>query len=403
MTLPALYIESAALAVQIIHIQGMLMSEHTVQTRNAPRWKTIRDELRREMDQFEYGQSFYSISQVSQRFDVSAITAIRSLTELVNEQLIEKVHGKGHIVRSVRKAVSLRLVISASAQKQYITQDSVVRRLYVGLLRATDIPGVTFETLSEAHLQSLFPRTEDRSGFIIHRNVKSGTLDYLRRNDLPYVLLDPLEQYKNHPYARLDRVQAGYLAAKHLIEQGHRRIGWITGPMTSRNFRQRIIGYRNALREAGIPFRWSYLQESVDPYLEESNHDALKQLLSLRHPPTAIIAGDDNRALHLIASCRTEGISIPGGLSLVGYPNDPEAGLSTPPLTVVDGMYETVAESAVKILLSMVQSKAPADRAQLCLQQSIEPKLVVRGSTARLNPGKSTRKSEGRSRTHFAH
>lgn len=362
-------------------------------SRAAPRWKVVFDQLKHEVKARPFGSDFYSIAEVCRTFDVSQITAIRALNELAGQGLIEKIWGKGHIVRHLDRKAFIRLITPAGSGRN-LTLDPALRRRLEGISSAAKTIGVDFDTLSEQHLSTLFPRDDAMYGFLLPPIHSHAVKRFLRTHRLPAVLVDPIQGYARHAHARTNRIHAGYIATRHLIELGHRRIGCITGPVCRRNFRDRLRGYRAALSEAGLPFRWSLIREN-----EHDNLDAagalLKELLSLRRPPTAVIAGDDTRALHILNACRQLNVHVPGQLSVVGYPNYPESHMSDPPLTVVDAQFEQVGEAAVKLLLEQMFAQRDGEKVKpLSSRQTvIEPTLVIRAST-----GPAPDKSESRSK-----
>jgi DNA-binding LacI/PurR family transcriptional regulator len=171
----------------------------------------------------------------------------------------------------------------------------------------------------------------------------------------------------------------------------------VLGSITERGWRHRLLGYRAALEQAGLPFRWDYIADAniVEPPADvESGVDAMSRataqfksqirvafdrIMASPRKPTAIIAGDDRRAAMLLDICCERGVHVPGDLSIVGFPNSPESRLTTPPLTVVDGCYEQISEAAMQMLLDqMFQGADPYAQ-----QAVIQPRLVVRASTAK--------------------
>jgi hypothetical protein len=341
-----------------------------------PRWKEIFDQVCHELPSYAYGSAFYSITDICEKFSVSRITAIRVLNELATRNLIEKLPGKGNVVRRVSQRVSIRLIIPSAMRRDYGTLDPVDRRLVEGIIAAARTGACDYDTIRENHLQGLFPRLDSTFGFLVPRPVSRATREFLKVQNLPFVLVDPWEHYKNFNHARVDRILAGYLATRHLLDLGHRRIAWITGVISQPNFRDRLKGYRKALREAGLPFNWSYVSETAS-MAPEQDHDALDALLDLQRPPTAIILGDDTRGIHIANACRTRGIRIPQDLSLIGYPNSPETSLTTPPLSVIDANFESVGRAAVAMILDILSSP----QATAPIQRVIEPQLVLRSST----------------------
>lgn len=353
-----------------------------------PRWMAIRERLRAELATREYGSQFHSISDVCDKFNVSRITAIRVLNELAQEGLIEKIPRKGNVVRRISPDVApgptrlaVRLVTPAFSRQNQIMLDPVARRLFEGVTAATRASGIDFNVISETHLQSLFPHRERNFAFLVLRELSIESLRFLARHDLPHVVVDPLERVPKVGHAVLDRYKAGYLATRHLLELGHRRIAWITGPIHHRNFRMRLRGGRDALREAGIRFDWQLIRQTEGASPPE-NQAAFESLWSLPARPTAILAGDDTRAIHTLDACRRMGIQVPGDLSVLSYPNNPEAALTDPPLTAIDGQYEKVGEAALKLLLEQLLNRASGKPAVAV----ISPELVIRSSTAAPKP-----------------
>jgi DNA-binding LacI/PurR family transcriptional regulator len=354
------------------------MASVDAKLRASPRWKEILDQVQTELPSYAYGSEFYTITEICDRFRVSRITAIRVLNELASKNLIQKLPGKGNVVRLMSTTASVRLIVPSASRRDYLSFDPVNRRTIEGITTAAKARGLDFDTISEAHLTSLFPRANASFGFLVPKPVSRETRQFLRANNLPHVLVDPWEHYKSVGHARIDRFAAGYIATRHLLDLGHRRIAWITGPISSPNFRSRLTGYRAALKEEKIPFVWSLITETTGMDAEQ-DYDALTQLLGLHRPPTAIILGDDSRGVHVLAACHKAGIRVPEDLSLVGYPNNSEARLTNPPLTVIDAMFERVGEASVKRLLDLIATPGlePA-----VAQTVVEPQLIVRGSTA---------------------
>jgi DNA-binding LacI/PurR family transcriptional regulator len=348
----------------------------------------VHDVLRQRLTQLAYGQRFSSISEICSEFEVSSITAIRVLNELAQAGLIEKQPGIGHVVRTVGLPIQIRIVVASTLSGSRQTLDPVIKRLLDGVGTIARQRGLSVSHISAAHLHELFPRGNGHDGFLIFRQVEAACIRFLKSHQLPYVLLDPLTSYKDEPHVRVNRVRAGYLATRHLLDLGHRRIAWITGALNLRNFRQRLRGHRLALTQAGLKFDWNLIECSEVASLEH-HVQALDHFLRLEQPPTAIITGDDFRALQLLSACRARGLSVPGDLSIVGYPNYPESSLADPPLTVVDARFEQVGEAAVNLLLDRMLNRQSASS-----KVQITPQLVVRGSSREPNPSATSNPSD---------
>lgn len=363
-----------------------------------PRWKQVYDALQQELPGYEYGSNFYTIAQICEKFKVSTITATRVLGEMQDEGLVEKIRRRGTVVRRSDREAVVWMLMAARRPSDWPHFDSRWVRIITAACNAAKARGVKFEFIDETHLSSLLASNGTNScfGIVLTSALATQTIRTVRRSGLPHVFLDSRMSTACGPWARLDRHKVSELAVRHLLELGHRHIACIFGSLSERGWRQRLRGYRRALELGGVKFRWRLVADAssteVDPFpysgvealhrgapqLKSQVAAALDRLMALPRRPTAIIAGDDTRAAMLLELCRERGIQIPGDLSVVGFPNNPESRLVTPALTVVDGCYEEVSKAAVHLLLEqMFQGVDPAQQRVI-----IQPTLVVRASTA---------------------
>jgi DNA-binding LacI/PurR family transcriptional regulator len=177
---------------------------------------------------------------------------------------------------------------------------------------------------------------------------------------------------------------AGYLATKHLIELGHRRIGYVSGATPTRSRRDRLDGYRTALAEAGIAVDQALIAGGNaaagydDIHAAEHGRAATQALLRSSKPPTGLVALNDMHAIGAAAAVRDAGGAVPGDVSVVGIDDIPLAGLFNPALTTVQQPVETLGEAAVDLLVKRLNG----DRPKRARHIVFEPQLVVRQSSA---------------------
>jgi DNA-binding LacI/PurR family transcriptional regulator len=355
------------------------MATESASAATPPRWKTIHDELCAMLPQHSYGSSFYTIADICKKYDVSSITARRVLDELQAQGLVEKIRKRGTVVRRLPQATSVRLVAPAATRSDYMTYSPVMRRMIAGITRHAQQHHIDFDITSEQHLQTLFSRRHEGFGLLLPPpQIADETIAFIRRQGLPHVFLTPMERWKGLPHARPDRIAAARLATEHLIQLGHRRIAYLLGDIRHRNFRDRLVGYRQALVNAGLKLDWQLVHQT-NGLIVEQDEMALDELLALRRPPTAIITADDDyRAIHVLESLRRRGIRVPEQISVLGYPNYPDSRLTDPPLSVVDANYEAVGAAAMRLLMSQMHEGAdPATQFIV-----IAPTLVSRSSVA---------------------
>ncbi len=153
----------------------------------------------------------------------------------------------------------------------------------------------------------------------------------LQARQMPLVLVD-----RDLPNAAVDSVltdnaQGGWLATRHLIELGHRRIGCIIGPSDITPSAERITGYRRALHESDIPVDEALIVKGDFQYA--SGYRAASQLLAMDAPPTAIFACNDLMAVGAISAALKAGSQVPADLSVVGFDDVRLASFANPPLT----------------------------------------------------------------------
>ncbi|MFN8620146.1 MAG: LacI family DNA-binding transcriptional regulator [Chloroflexota bacterium] len=205
-----------------------------------------------------------------------------------------------------------------------------------------------------------------------------GLPDYvgrLRAASFPFVLIDYDAEAPGCSVVNATNRQGARAAIRHLVELGHRRIGFITGRPNVGATTERLAGYRDALAEAGIAAREADIV--TGDFLEPRGHDAALELLARTDPPTALFASSDSAAFGALRAARELGLRVPDDLSIVGFDDVPEAAMLTPPLTTVRQPLREMGRAAVRQLkLHLDDPSQPATRVVL------ETELMLRGSTA---------------------
>ncbi len=150
------------------------------------------------------------------------------------------------------------------------------------------------------------------------------------------------------PSSVADDRLGGYLATRHLLDLGHRRIGLIAGPAYASSARGRVEGYRQAMEEADTPVDPDWVVESS--FGIESGTEAAGRLIGLHPRPTAIFAVNDNTAIGALSALTRSGLSVPGDMSLVGYNDIPIVSHLPTPLTTVHIPFDRIADAAINLL-----------------------------------------------------
>jgi LacI family transcriptional regulator len=196
--------------------------------------------------------------------------------------------------------------------------------------------------------------------------------DYLKELDRPIVEITASK-------ATFDHVVHGYSSGtraliEHLIELGHRRIGFIYGVTRDVQGFDRLLTYRQVLQEAGLSDNSSFEVHCGDQ-LEDAYQSAYT-LLNRPDRPTALLVINDMLAIAVMRAANDLGLSIPQDLSVTGFDDIPFSNYITPRLTTVSGKAEQSGHEAVRLLLNRFAN--PQLPQQVAL---VEVELIIREST----------------------
>lgn len=328
-----------------------------------------------------------TILDIARASGVSKSSVSRFLDERLPQSDSEK-------VRRVRRiAAELGYMRDASAAN--------LRRGKTGLIgvivpRITDtVMAMLYESLQRAAARlgyfAIVATTDDTpdaarraAETLLSKGVDGLVLSIARTNDpfiaeladrgVPYVLA--LRTDGCSPSAIGDDVLGGYLATRHLIDLGHRRIGLIAGPSYASSATGRQEGYRNAMSEAGIDIDPDIIVAST--FGIESGSAAVKRMMNTSNRPTAIFAVNDNTAIGALSALSELGLSVPGDISLVGYNDIPVVSKLPTPLTSVHVPFDQIAMESLNLLLT--EDDSPIDPIR-----RIMPSLIPRKTTRQIS------------------
>lgn len=244
-------------------------------------------------------------------------------------------------------------------------RDQQRERLYAEEMWAQGIRGIIFGTspLSLGHLSGL-----------IERGLRVVAFDrHSQSND--DLVIDSVG---------IDNVLAERMATAHLLALGHRRIGFLSGPIRTVSRMDRLEGYRSALAGAGIEFDpqliWEGAFSSTFGDIEGAKlgRRGAQELLSRENRPTALITINDMYALGAYAGARDLGLHVPDACSIVGFDDIMLAEIAEPSLTTIRQPLEDMLRVAVERLIERLNKPDSSGVTQL----SFVPELIVRGSTA---------------------
>jgi LacI family transcriptional regulator len=196
---------------------------------------------------------------------------------------------------------------------------------------------------------------------------------------LPPVVFISMKDMPGLSIVSVDNYGGGFKATRHLIEQGRRHIGVITGPSTWWEARQRLGGYYAALQEAGIETRDSLMVEG--DWTAASGQKCMRELLSRNSEIDAVFACNDQMALGAMGVAHQAGKRIPQDLAFVGFDAIPDSECFWPALTTVRQRLMDAGCLSVKMLQKLITSRAADLQSGVPERILLDTELIVRAST----------------------
>lgn len=224
-------------------------------------------------------------------------------------------------------------------------------------------------------IEHLLDRGTDGVVLVVGQLLPAGREEFARL-EVPVVLIDPVGS-DTEPFTTVSSTdwEGGRDATEHLLSLGHRRIGFVTGPMNQTGHRDRLDGYFSALGRAGIARDTALVREGDS--LVGGGRLFGGQLLDLAQRPTAIVSSSDEQAYGVYLAARERGLRIPDDISVVGFDDVDLCQWVSPQLTTVRQPLAGMAAEATRMVIELSRGgRISNPRVQLACE------LVVRESTA---------------------
>jgi LacI family transcriptional regulator len=227
------------------------------------------------------------------------------------------------------------------------------------------------------HLAALFSRRVD--GVLLACCANSTAYDAMIRRRFPMVFVDRLPPAVTEWTVSTDNVDAGYIAAKHLIGMGHERIAMVAGNLELSPHRERLEGFRRAMQEGHLPIIEQYLM-CGDVEIEDSLA-AGHRLMDLPVLPTALMVSNNKLMLGILQALEERRIEVPSRLSLLGFDDQVWNRHVSPPLTAVAQATHEMGKRSFDLLLQIISDQEiPGSGIERNIRLPAE--LHIRDSTA---------------------
>jgi len=308
-------------------------------------------------------KSSTTIRDVARLANVSIGTVSRVLND--RPAVSEKTRGRvrsaieelDYTPNPIARQLSIGRSLTIGIIQPYITLPSYIERLHgvQNVLANSEYDLVIFNVDNPAQRNAYFKDLSYKirvdGVLIVSLPPSDEQVEYFSKARIPIVLIDA---YHPKMFCIIaDDVEGARIATRHLLKLGHRKIAYLSDYVDSPfhpSMKYRFLGYREVLKEAGIPFNPAYVIEG--PRGRTNAQAMAKQLLELKDPPTAIFAACDTQAIGVIDAAQEMGLKVPERLSVIGYDNIPDAAYHN--LTTIDQSLQDSGARGAQMLLDVL-------------------------------------------------
>lgn len=192
---------------------------------------------------------------------------------------------------------------------------------------------------------------------LLYSRVNDAITKFLLEKNFPFVIVGkPLHTFEDITYVDNDNIKASKELTQHLIDLGHKNIGFIGGPAEQMVTADRLKGFELSMKNSknSVPDEYKIQTE----FLEYGGRKAVERLISLEDPPTGLVVTDDIVSLGVMNTLNDLGFSVPKDVSIVSFNNVYLAEIATPPLTTVDINIFKLGAKATDSLINKINSKS---------------------------------------------
>ncbi|WP_028402526.1 LacI family DNA-binding transcriptional regulator [Ectobacillus panaciterrae] len=193
----------------------------------------------------------------------------------------------------------------------------------------------------------------------------------------PIVLCNEYAEEAHIPTVKFNQVEGAYIAAKHLLEQGHRRLLFCSGSEQSMVVQHRKMGFLRAMAEHKLQVELVEFIE--DAYDIEDGRRVFHKIAQMKKIPTAVFAGGDEVAAGIISEAKRNHWSVPDQLAIVGFDNQLLSEITEPTITTVCQPIDKMAHKVIDLMMEKIQTKKYHKKEVY----EFELELLIKGSTAK--------------------
>jgi LacI family transcriptional regulator len=195
------------------------------------------------------------------------------------------------------------------------------------------------------------------------------------RSKVPIMLIPGDSSPSEIPSVTFDDISGTCQVVDYLAKIGHRRMAFLNGPANLKFSIDRLAGFRKALKKNGILNQKDLVWEF--DATQQGGYKAMKDLLSLEYPPTAVLVINDYSAMGVLRAAKESGWRVPEDISIVGTGDIPFSCMTEPPLTTIREPFQEMGSKACDRLLKIIQRKRISQKHLI-----LPVELVIRKTTA---------------------
>ena len=196
-------------------------------------------------------------------------------------------------------------------------------------------------------------------------------LEKARRQHVPVVLLDRCYEGADFPFVGVKNAEGAYLGTHHLIEDGYREIGILSGFQRLSTMQERLAGFKRALDEHQIQIPDEWIVPS--PLSMEAGREAARKILSLPHRPRALFLSNNFLSLGTLFALNDLKLRCPDDVAIVGFDDHAWAAVASSPLSVVCQPNRNLGQAAAKLIMEEINGQDLGNR-----QIELECNLLIR-------------------------
>jgi DNA-binding LacI/PurR family transcriptional regulator len=327
-----------------------------------------------------------NINEIAKRAGVSTATVSRTINNSakVSPKTAEKVW---QLVRSIGYHPSSHAQALASGKSQIIGLiiSDIVNPFFPELVKSFE------EIALQNGFEVIVANTgydHERMALSVHRMLQRKTegvavltsemdpflAQQLESQHIPVVFLDTGRIGIHTSNISVDYSKGIKEAVEHIVELGHKRVGFISGPLEYASAVTRRSAFLKCIMEYDLLPSQDFIQ--LGNFKLDGGMAAMERLLKLQNRPTAVLAANDLSAIGALHTALHSGLSVPGDISIIGFDDIEFCQMTQPPLTTIRLSRHDLAEKAFNALASIIRGKSSLGR-----QYRVKTHLIIRGST----------------------